>query len=99
MFFPQLQRVFFEHAKFYRAITIDEYRQGIVYNEFVEKEFLRICQTWNRASRKIDMRSMAYPIEQWQYLELIRYYHPRLSEWEYRIEMPKEMIYLKAFSD
>jgi hypothetical protein len=98
MFFGYLQVQFHRHAEVYRAITVEEYRNGIVYPAMVKKEFDAICQHWNRASQKVDMHSMAYTVELYAYISHLPHFNIVRSGWEFRRQADAPGAYMAAFA-
>ena len=99
MFFMRLRHLIYEHAYVYRAVTIDEYLAGIVKVEFVEKEFEEICEHWNRATQKVDLRSMAYTVELYRVIEMARSVSNMQSSWEFPRELKAFRIPVPIFSN
>jgi hypothetical protein len=98
MFFGYLHDLFYRHASVYRAMTIEEYRQGIMYQQFAFKEFDHICQHWNRASQKVDMRAMAYTAELYDYILHLPRYNVARSGWEFHPRTEETVVYMTALA-
>ena len=86
MFYDRLTSLFFEHASYFRAMTIDEYEFMFINYSFHEKEFDRICLWWNKATLKIDLRSMVYTAEIFQTMAAFGFDEAKYSGWELGME-------------
>ena len=82
MYTEILRGILFEHASVYKAVTVEEYRAGIVSRVSHETEYARLCEYYHRALRGIDPYLMTLTSEIYEFLEILRILSAEYSEWE-----------------
>lgn len=96
MFYERLSSLFFEHASFYRAITVDEYRARWMNLEFQEEEYKAICIHWNKATCAVDWNQMAYTVELYEAVTAFGSEFAQYSGWELEISTEEDEFCIDA---
>ena len=86
MFYTRLAELLYEHASFYRAITIDEYECRIVDIEFQNEEFEKLVKHWNKAVKLVDNDSISYTVDIFSFMATLGWDAADYSEWEVEFE-------------
>jgi hypothetical protein len=86
MFYERLLSLFWEHASFYRAITVDEYKDRWVDYEFHKMEYDKICGHWNKAVLNVFPGSAGFSVEYYDVLALMGWEPLGFSGWEIESE-------------
>ena len=86
MYFEILRGILFEHASVYRAVTVEEYRARTVSRASHEAEYIRLCELWSRALRRVDPYLMTITVEIYEFLAVLGILCAEYSEWELEFE-------------
>jgi hypothetical protein len=82
MFYERLLSLFWEHASFYRVITVDEYHERWVDFELHELEYNKICYHWNKAVLKAFPDSKGCSVAYYDVMALLGWEPIEFSGWE-----------------
>ena len=87
MYVEILRGILFEHASVYRAVTVEEYRDGIVSSVLHEAEYFRLYELYGKALRGIDPCLIAITVDIYEYLAIMDILSAEYSEWELEEEI------------